>query len=289
MISRKVLNKTTQILAVLLVLVFIGLTVYQRHLIKQAAQNDGSQVATDAGDSDTEISEQARQEDLKQQRAELQRQLAEDPAFRAAIRSSIETQYAGLFQALGLSPEKQDKLGTLLENSAVDYVILNPDILTAISEAEKTAVQKRYDYLKKETELKAEFILGSDDYQAYKAFEERAVSRDVVEGFGETLGAADSLSDSQARELIEIIYGESQAVYTEIGYDPTEKVTFPSEMDATAIVKRVEIIDRFLDNSAEKAKDILSASQMEQYREYLRDYSEAQEMLLFKMYQQFGE
>lgn len=289
MISRKVLNKTTQILAVLLVLVFIGLTVYQRHLLKQAARNDGSQVATDAGTIDADIAEQARQEDLKQQRIELQRQLAEDPAFREAIRSSIEIQYAGLFQVLGLTPEKQDKLGTLLENSAVDYVVLNPDIFTAVSEAEKAAVKRRYNYLKKETELKVEALLGNDDYQTYKAYEERAVSRGVVEGFEKKLAAADSLSDSQARELIEIVYGESQAVYTEIGYDPTENVTFPSEMDAASIVKRVEILDRILDNSAEKSKDVLSVSQMEQYREYLRDYSEAQEMSLFNMYQQFGE
>lgn len=284
MISRKILNRATRILAVLLVLVFIGLTLYQRHLIKQAARNDGAQVAVDAG-VDAGVAGQEAQEAIRQQRVELQRRLAEDPSFREAIRASIDVQYADLFEILGLSAEKREKLGSLLEDSAMDYVVLNPDILTAVGEEEKAAVQKRYEYLKKETQLKAEALLGSDGYETYKAYEDRATSRAVVEGFEQALSPEASLSDHQIMELIEVLYGESRTVYEEIGYDPTERVTFPSDMDAAAVTKRMEITERILNGAAERSKELLSASQQEQYLEYLREYSEAQEMSLFMMTQ----
>lgn len=286
---RNSLMKITAVLAGLLVLVMIGLTVYRHQLVKKANReaSTGIETAGEAVESGAP-GEDIGQEDLKKQRIEFQKRMLEDPAFRESIRSGLEAQYKPLFDMLALSPEQQEKLTVILINSALEYVELNPEIMAAVSDEEKSMLQKRYDFLREETRIRVEAILGRDGYEKYQAYEDRAVSRSVVSGFAESLPPDDRLTEKQKNELIEIMYWESQKVYEDIGYDPTSRLEFPSDMDTETISKSMEITDRFLFDSAAGSWGVLSESQLEAYNDYLRTYSEQVEMSLVRMRSQYG-
>lgn len=284
---RKILMKITGILAGLLVVALIGLTIYQSHLVKRMKREAAieGEVAGNLAPEDEATDREA----LKQQSIEFQRKMLEDPTIRESIRTGLEAQYKPLFEALLLSPEPEEKLTELLTNSVVEYLELNPEVLAAVTDEEKEVLQRRYDYLRKETQLRVEALLGHDAYEKYQAYEDRAFPRTVVSGFAETLEFDDRLTSGQERELIEIIHGESQKVYADIGYDPTSRLEFPSDMEPETISKKMEITNSILFNSADGASDILSKSQLKVYNDHLRVYIEQVEMSLIKMHQQYGE
>lgn len=286
---RNVLMKITGVLAGLLVLVLIGLTVYQNHLIKkanqEAAREEAAAVDTTGGGGPEDADSGA----MQQQQAEFQKQMLEDPAIRESIQAALETQYTPLFEELALSPEQQGKLKELLTNSVMAYVELNPEILAAVTDEEKQVLQQRYDYLRKETQLRVEALLGRDAYLTYQTFEERTFPRTVVSGFAGALAPDDALTEDQKEALIGIMYGESQKVYAQIGYDPTSRLEFPSDMSPETISKKMEITDKVLFNAADSSGDILSESQLKAYNEYLRTFSEEVEMSLLMMGQPYGE
>lgn len=298
---RKVLMKVAGISAGLLVLVLIGLTVYQSHLVKKAnreasmesetAGNMGTDAAEKAIDTGGEerLADRESQEALKSQRMEFQRKMLEDPDIRESIRSGLEAQYKPLFELLSLAPEQQETLKEILTNSAMAYVELNPEVFAAVTDEEKETLQQRYDTLRNETQLRVEALLGHDSYEKYQAYEDRSMARTVVSGFAESLAPGEKLTEKKVHELIEIMYGEAQNVYEDIGYNPTNRLEFPSDMDLDTITEKMEITDRVLFNSADNSWHVLSEAQLEAYNDYLRGYSEQVEMSLMMMGRQYGE
>jgi hypothetical protein len=282
-------------LAGLLVLLIIGLTVYQNHLIKKASREASpeSQAADEAVGSMAEIDASgdagSEREEVRKQRIDFQKELLENPSIQESIRSGLEAQYKSLFEVLALSPAKQERLKEVLTNSAMAYLELNPEILAADTDNKKAILQQRYDYLRKETQLRVEALLEFGDYKRYQAYEDRAFSRGVVTGFVESLTPGNGVTEDQEQELIETMYVESQKVYAGIGYDPTSRLEFPSDMDPETVFEKMEITDRILNNSVENSRGILSESQIKAYNDYLRIYSENVEMSMLMLRQQYGE
>ena len=292
---RKILIKVSWVLAGLLVLLIIGLTIYQKQLIKRVSRETapGSQVAGEAvvgaaRNDDASGSAGTEPGDLRDQRIEFQKEILRDPSVQESIRSGLEAQYKSLFEVLSLSPEKQEKLKEVLLNSAMEYLELNPEILVADTDEEKEALQKRYNYLREETHLRVEALLEHDDYIKFQAYEDRAFARAAVSGFAGSLAPGNMVSKDQERELIEIMYVEGQKVYASIGYDPTSRLDFPSDMDPETITEKMEITNRVLYTSAENAGEILSKSQLKAYNDHLRIYSENVEMSMLLLRQQYG-
>jgi hypothetical protein len=235
------------------------------------------------GDSDGQLeTEQAIRDELKKQAGGSQRMTVEDPTIKNSILTGIEDQYALLFSTLALSPGKEETLKIILSKSVMDYIVLNPEVMNAVTAEEKAQLQQRYDALRRETQLRVEAILGPDNYAKYQKYEDRTFSRKVVSEFAESLPPHNGLTESQMNELIEIIYENAQEVYADIGYDPTIRLDFPVDMKPEAVSKRMEITNRILFNAADSSREILSASQLEAYDNYLRDYSERMEMSLLK-------
>lgn len=288
---RKTLVKVTGILAGLLVLVLIGLMVYQHQLIKKISMENETTGEAEENGTENDGAEDARaeKENLIKQRIELQKKILEDPSIRESLRSALVAQYQHLFEELDLSPEQQERMKTILANSAMEYLELNPEILTAVTDTEKAALQGRYDYLRKETQFRVEALLGHDNYKKYRSYEDRAFSRAVVSGFAESLASGDGLTEDRQKALVEIMFEEAQKVYADVGYDPTTRLEFPSDMDPKTVSKKMEITDRVLFNSVDGSKGILSESQLNAYNEYLRSYSESVEMSLIMMHPQYGE
>lgn len=325
---RKVLLKITGILAGLLVLVLIVLMVYKSHLIKKANREASTEKETVSGlagdstgsgspgdmgadaekreidplkhqlDADEEelgmtreefTAERERQETIKKQRIESQKKIIEDPALRNSIQSALEVQYKSFSESLVLSSGQQEKLNEILTNSAMYYIELNPEILAAVSDEEKTRLQQRYDSLREETHFRIEALLGHDAFEKYQSYEGRTMSMAVVSGFADTMAPGEELTENQKHELIEIMYGEAQKVFEDIGYDPATRLEFPSDLDTETISKKIEITDRVLFNSADSSRSILSESQLKAYNDYLRSYSEQQERSLLKMRGEYGE
>jgi len=281
--------KITAVLAGLLLVVLIVLMVFQNRLIKKANQEAAREKAAAVDTVEGGGPEDADSATLQQQQAELQKQMLADPAIRESIQSGLETQYIPLFEELALSPEQQEKLKEILTNSVMAYLELNPEILAAVTDEEKQVLQQRYDYLREETQLRVEALLGHDAYLTYQAYEERTFPRTVVSGFAGSLPPDDALTEDQKEALIGIMYAESQKVYAQIGYDPTSRLEFPSDMSPETISKKMEITDKVLFNSVDSSGGVLSESQLNAYNEYLRTYSEEVEMSLIMMAQQYGE
>lgn len=117
-------------------------------------------------------------------------------------------------------------------------------------------------------------MLGDTDYKIYYEYNERSNSRYYVNGFMESLSDNEKLTDDQAKELIEIMYQEQMKVFSEIGYDPTKSIEFPSDVKEGKVEGQKISMGKIHANSVECARDILSTFQLEQFEEYLREQRE---------------
>jgi hypothetical protein len=237
------------------------------------AQLDETEQALDKANKQL-ADEAARKKELKKKEIELQKQYADSPSMRSSFRSYLDTQYADIFKELNLSPEKLEKLKDLLADQQVSSYNLYAEAQSASTDEEKAALQKQSDELSEKNKTELNDFLGNDDYEKYKTYTERSYERSIVTGYAESLDSNDKLTDDQKKDLADLMYKERTDVFTETSFK-SSSIT-KSETNEERI-KRTEAID---ERAIKKAAGILSASQLEQFKKYLKSQRETIEMSL---------
>jgi ankyrin repeat protein len=225
--------------------------------------------------SSDEISGKA---ELKKKRIELQKQNMKSVSFQMFLKTEIDKKYAEIFSELNLAPEKLDKLKNLIFDFQMASMEIDFDSYTASTDEEKAALKKRAEENYNEHQSRLKDLLGKAGYQKYYEYNERTDARSIVSSFVDSLGPDDKLTKDQEKALIEAMYKEQSRVFSEIGYDPNKTIEFASDVKAGKVDGRSKNMEKIFSRSIEKAKGILSASQMEQYKNFLKNYREMTDM-----------
>jgi hypothetical protein len=220
----------------------------------------------------------SRKAELRKKEAEAYKQYLKDPSSKNFIKTYLDTSYADLFKELNLSSEKLDKLKDLIAEFQMGYSEVNMDSYSANTDQEKAALRKRADEIYNNNQSKLKDLLGDADYQKYQDYYERYDSRSTVNGFMDSLGADEKLTKDQEKTLVEIMYKEQTKVFSEIGYDPNKSVEFISDIKAGKIDGKVKNIEKIFSGSVQNANGILTASQLEKFKKYLKEYHEKFEL-----------
>lgn len=234
----------------------------------QGGHADVVQVLKNAGATEPDMNT------LKKKNITLQKQNMQSVSFKMFMKNQIDKDYAEIFSELHLSPEKLDKLKDLLFDHGMTSLEIDFDSYAAETDQEKAAIKKRAEENYNEHQSKLKDLLGKADYQKYYDYNERTDARSIVGRFTDSLGTDDKLSKDQEKALVEAMYKEQTKVFSEIGYNPNKTIEFASDVKAGKVEGRSKNMDKIFSRSIEKAKGILSASQMEQFKNFLKNYRE---------------
>ena len=123
-------------------------------------------------------------------------------------------------------------------------------------------------------EPKGEEVSIPDEIYWYRPNE-----REIVILFTESLGPDNKLTDSQQQDLVNAMYQERKNVYSQQNYTE-DRMTFPSEPDDKGIAMIMDITDHVYDGYIKGAGAILSPTQMEQFKAYLKEHRDMTESAL---------
>jgi len=217
-------------------------------------------------------SEEKKKAEIKKAQLELQKRSVKDPSFKKYMRSSLDIQYGDLFKRLNLSPEKLEKFKDLLVDEIADQQSIYVDMQLgneAPTKEQQAELSKRYEALNKEYEAKKNELLGKNDFQTYQAYTERMGERYYVTGFMDSLGSNEKLSETQKNNMIEAMYNESKNILSQ--FKPDESAESSSNMyDEKWITRMMETQDRRGEAYLKASQSLLSASQAEQFKAYIK-------------------
>jgi hypothetical protein len=215
--------------------------------------------------------EEAKKAELKKAELELHKKAMKDPSMKKNMKTSLDFQYGDLFKKLNLSPEKLEKFKDLL----VDEMIAQQNIYleseadaTTLSKEKQAEMSQRYQALNKEYEAKKIQLLGQNGYEECETYMERIGERFNVNGFMESITSGEKVTEAQKEELINAMYEERKDVKFIISDADTAESS--NMYDEKSIARMLDFQDRQGEAYIKAAKGILSASQVEQFKAYLK-------------------
>lgn len=329
MSTRKLIVKISYGLIAGLVLVLIGLLIYQPRLVRQVSDNEqqdpsamsisGSnaqeaknlpQTTPPVEDDKEQLSSEvdtlryqleAAEEELDMAREDLanerDEQLGDNSDLFAIEKKTQENQtlmnmrrrdeeyfinedYGALFERLGLSDEKIQGFKSLL----VDYEMQRMEnrlIITDPSLAEEVKKEKLLllsEAQNAELGKQLRDLLGSENYEAYNAYQERMTERAFITNFINYPNTdLLSLSDEKEQALIDSMYEARKEVEAEHGIDSSDIMQTLGIMNQNPeeeMDRQFEIYDRYI----ESARGVLSESQARQFETRINEEKEMRQV-----------
>jgi hypothetical protein len=216
--------------------------------------------------------EQRKKAEIKKAQIELQKKYMKDPSMKKSMRDNMAVQYNDLFKELNLSPEKLEKFKDLLADEMIAQQEAYMDVGgfgESLSKEKQDELKKRSEALNKEYEDKKNELLGNSDFGKYKTYSERMSERYYVTSFMDSLDTTEKLTEGQKSNLIEAMHSESKSLRDE--YKKNADSEQSTDMyDEKNIARTIEMQDRRGDAYLKATKGILSSSQTEQFKTYLK-------------------
>ena len=212
----------------------------------------------------------------------LQKKLLQDPTSRkmiqTQIKATLDIMYGPLFAKLDLTAEKLDEFKAMLADQQMATVDMSMDMLDASqSEEKQKEIRRRLENQKIKSDEKLKALLGEDNFETYRTYQDRLPERTIVSGFTDSLGPDEKLTADQEEIIIDTMRGARKNVAAEMGVDPDKMQTSLSE---EALAKQLEISNRTNAQYLESVSGILSTSQIQQLENYLNERQKTVEMQL---------
>jgi hypothetical protein len=204
----------------------------------------------------------------------MQNELMKDPEYRklrlAQTRLSIERNYSGLAEELGLSDKEADKLFDLLAEHQI-ATSAELQLLAANGNQDQAALEersRRQQALRREQEEALRAMLGGK-YPQYQDYQQTLPARQRVTSMGSQLAQAGlPLSVAQTKSLTTAMVAEQQRQMQEARTTPPTVPVNPTDPDARAKMME-EMFKRSEDNNrrlVEAAAPHMNAAQLAAYR-----------------------
>lgn len=209
---------------------------------------------------------------------------------RTQAEMQLEMQYGRLFKYLNLSPEKAAALKKLMADRQGSMMADGMSFLEG--GFNKTHMERRGKEMKaKRDEFDRQIaeLLGPEDYDVFKQYEDTAPERNTVEMLKHQLSAAgEPLSEDQERELVNRFHASRTNYPALRALSREDEMPDPEMFVGSGMTNVTAALNRQQEMQAHIARDVLSPAQFQQYERQAEQHRQMQQLGLQMAAQMFG-
>lgn len=209
---------------------------------------------------------------------------------RSQAEMQLEMQYGRLFKYLNLSPEKSAALKKLMADRQGDMMAEGMSFLEGGFNKEN--MEKRGKEMKARRDAfdkQIAELLGPDDYDVFKQYEDTQTERHEVELLKHQLAASgEPLSDQQESELVNRFHASRTNTPALRELMREDQVPDPEMFTGAGMTNVLTLMNRQQEQQATIARDVLTPAQYEQYARHAEQQRTMQQLGIQMAAQMFG-
>jgi len=209
-------------------------------------------------------------------------EMIRDPAMKDMLRGqqkmALTMNYGALFEDMELPPDELDVFKELLVDRQMAFMEMSSGMVKAPTSGAE--IKERAESVAAVTEDFNERIrsaVGEQYYEMYREYEETLADRAQVNLFKQQLATSNQLTEAQEYDLIAALHDERTAFYASAAADQ-EQPSNPTRFTEEDLSKKLEWLAELHENYIDRARGILSESQLEQFTESVEQMRAMQEM-----------
>lgn len=216
-----------------------------------------------------------------------------NPAMREMLRTQSETQlamqYSSLYAYLDLPPDNLQALRELLMNRQMALMDAGLALMGGDAPPEKRKQNaKELEDTKTAFDKEIEKLLGAQDYDVFKQYEDTQAERTQVETFKRSIAdSADALTDQQVSDLVFAMHSARTNLH--VSHSRTDDSPRPSELTEGRMTEALKHMDQLQSQYVETASKILTPAQFTQFQNFMAQQRALQEMGVKMAAKMFGQ
>jgi hypothetical protein len=215
--------------------------------------------------------------------------MMKDPQMKEMIRAqqkmALDRMYGSLFKQLNWPAADVDKLKDLLLERQMAMAEAGMSMMGGSAEDRQRAVEDSK-AIKADYDKKIQDYLGAEGYQVFQDYENTVNERMQIQMFKESLPVDTALSEQQEYDLIAVMYEERQALPPSSLLN--NKTADPSKLTEENIAAALKRLEQLQQRYAERAEEILTPAQLEEFTKWQQQWSTMQAAGLKMASQMFG-
>ncbi|MFC1497930.1 hypothetical protein ACFLS1_05590 [Verrucomicrobiota bacterium] len=261
---------------------------YEETILKLESQIEANEIDSKVSDG-KELSKPPKNKSPMAGIAKMMKNPGMKDMIRAQQKASMDISHASLFKYLELSEEDTETFKDLLLEKQMSLIDLSLGMMDgSVSPEERQESIIRIQELTSEFNDKIKTFLGEEDYKVYGEFEKTQPERMQVNLFNQSLGADNKLSEEQEHEMIVSMHEERTNFRFSNNFDQQENFDM-SNFNEKSVNRHLDELTQIQDKYIARAEEILTDSQMKQFRNSLDQQRAMQEMGMKMTIQIFGK
>lgn len=201
---------------------------------------------------------------------------------------AVNQMYASLPRYLSLPAETKEKLQELLLERQLALAETGLAMMNGSEEERKKAAEDSKT-AKAEYDQAIKELLGDQDYEVFKLYEESVPEQTHVTMFKNSLTGDESLSEQQENDLVAAMYQARKELPKDSLLNQQNQSADPSQLTQEHVEESLKQMERLQQRYAEGAAEILSASQLEKFKQWQEQMAAMQRAGLSMAAQMFGQ
>jgi len=219
--------------------------------------------------------------------------MMKNPAMKEMVRSQqkslLDMTYQAMFDALDLTDDQEAKLKDLLLEKQMKQVDLGLEMMDGdLTGEQREDVNARIEAANAEYDKAIKDLLGEEDYDWYKAYEDTKNERMQLMMFNQSLAEDNRLTVDQ-QDALTLAMFDARSEFKSLNQLNNSNTMNPGQFTPEQIDALIRDLRAVADQYIERATPILTPQQLEQFRAYLDQQRGMQEMGLRMMLQMFGD
>lgn len=215
-----------------------------------------------------------------------------NPAMREMVRAQskvqLAMQYQDLFEYLSLPPDAQKALSDLLMERQMELMTVGLAMMSGdIPPEERKKRSQDVENMKKSYDSRLAELLGTENYDVFKQYEDTQPERQQVQMFKQTLvTSGQPLTEQQENDLVVAMY--STRTNTALSKMMTQTTPDPDQFTGEKANELMTHMEKLQQEYIASAGKILTPQQLEQYKQFAAQQQELSKLGMKMAEQMFG-
>jgi len=194
---------------------------------------------------------------------------------RAQQKVMVNKMYAALPRYLNLSDETKARLDQLLLDRQLAMAEVGLAMMNGSAEDRKKAAEDSK-AVKAESDQAIQELLGAQDYEVFKQYEASLSEQTNVSMFKDTLSGNDALDEQQEYDLVAAMYQAREALPQDSLFNQQNQSPDPTQLTEERIAETLKQMEALQQRYAEAAATVLSAGQLERFKQWQQQMANMQ-------------
>lgn len=200
----------------------------------------------------------------------------------------VDQMYAALPRYLNLPADVKEKLDKLLLERQLAMADVGLEMMSGSAEERQKAIEASKT-VKAECDQAIKELLGDQDYETFKQYEQSVPEQTSVAMFKNSLTGDDALTEQQEHELVAAMYQARKELPQDSLLNQQNQSPDPSQFSQERIDEAIKQMEALRQSYAEGAQAILSAAQLERFKQWQQQMASMQQVGLRMAAQMFGQ